>query len=211
MSTDARSPAHADRADRLAGRLAVPVLVAALASIPATFLTLFDDPYATAGSVVNLLSGAVLVAETVVLFAVAEDRRDWLRRHRWLVAFTAVLVPAVVFAVGPVQLLRLVRLAGALRILRVRRIVKAGRILQDRHELTGRGARVLTGALILAGALFVGLVLTDPTAVGESQQFLDAVTDRVGAFGILLAGVLLGAATYVVRERRARDGEEEPD
>ena len=187
----------ADRADRLAERLAVPVLVAALASIPATFLTLFDGMLATAGSTLNLLSGAVLVAETVVLLAVAEDRRAWLRANRWLVALAAVVVPAVVFAVGPVQLLRLVRLVGALRILRVRRIVRAGHIIRERHDLDERWGRAVTWSLTLAAAGFVAVVLADPSST--SRAWLEQVTARVGVLGVAVAGVLIGAATYVVR------------
>ncbi|MFA9429513.1 hypothetical protein [Egicoccus sp. AB-alg2] len=191
---------RSDRADRLAERLAVPVLVAALASVPATFLTLLGEPLATAGSTLNTLSGAVLVAETVVLLAVAGDKRAWLRRNRWLVALTLAVIPAVVFAVGPVQLLRLLRVFGALRIVRVRRIVKAGRVIGERHGLRGPWARAVTAVSTLTAAAFVGMVLADPTS--RESRWFQAVTDRVGVPGILVAGLLLGIATYVVRTNR---------
>jgi CsoR family transcriptional regulator, copper-sensing transcriptional repressor len=191
---------RADRADRLAARLSGPVLVAALASIPATFLTLFDGAYATVGSTLNALSGAVLIAETVVLLALADDKRAWLRRNRWLVGLSVLLVPAVIFAVGPVQLLRLLRVVGALRIVRVRRIVKAGRIIRERHGLTSRWSRFVTGTLVTATAAFVALVLADPTS--ESRRLLDDAVGRVGPFGVLLAGSILAAATFVVRSNR---------
>lgn len=191
-----------DRAERLADRLSGPVLLAALASIPATFLTLLEGTYATVGSALNLVSGAVLVAETVVLLAVAEDKRAWLRTNRWLVGLTIAIVPAVVFAIGPVQLLRAVRLLGALRIVRVRRILKAGRIIRDRHGLTSGWEKAVTGVLTLATALFVAMVLADPTS--QSRRLLDTVTGRVGAVGVLAAGVLLAFATYVVRTSRDR-------
>jgi CsoR family transcriptional regulator, copper-sensing transcriptional repressor len=191
-----------DRADRVADRLSVPVLVAALASIPATFLTLLDGAYQTAGTALNGVSGVVLVAETVVLLAVAEDKRAWLRRNRWLVALAVAIVPAVVFAVGPVQLLRLLRVAGALRILRVRRILKAGRILRTRHGFTSGWERVVTFAITLVTAAFVAIVLADPTS--RSRELLDVAAGRFGVAGILVAGLLLGIATYVVRVNRQR-------
>lgn len=191
-----------DRAERVAERLSGPVLVAALASIPATFLTLLDGAYQTTGSALNAVSGAVLVAETVVLLAVAEDKRAWLRRNRWLVGLTIALVPAVVFAVGPVQLLRLARLVGALRIVRVRRILKAGRIIRERHGLTARWERVVTGAVSLVVAAFVAVVLADPTS--QSRQLLEGAAGRSEVLGAALAGVLLAAATYVVRTNRRR-------
>jgi CsoR family transcriptional regulator, copper-sensing transcriptional repressor len=196
-------PASAERAERWAERLSVPVLVAALASIPATFLTLLDGGYAVAGSTLNVVSGAVLVAETVVLLAVAEDKRAWLRTNRWLVALTVAVVVAVVFAIGPVQLLRLVRVVGALRVVRVRRIISAGRIIRERHGLTGRWERIVTVGLTLAAAAFVTVVLADPTS--QSRQLLDGAAGRSGALGIALAGALVAIATYVVLSARRQD------
>lgn len=194
--------AHQGRAERLAQRLSGPVLVAALASVPATFLTLLDGPFEVTGNALNAVSGAVLVAETVVLLAVAEDRRAWLRRNRWLVALALAVVPAVVFAVGPVQLLRLARLVGALRIVRVRRILKAGRIVRDRYGLDERWERLTTGAVTLAVAAFVAIVLADPTS--ESRQFLDGAAGRSGVLAAVVAGVLIAVATAVVRTNRRR-------
>ncbi|MGW5878196.1 hypothetical protein ACWFMI_16785 [Nocardiopsis terrae] len=46
-------------------------------------------------------------------------------------------LPAVVFALGPAQVLRLVRIAGTLRLVRVSRIVEAGGAL---HRRTGPNA-----------------------------------------------------------------------
>lgn len=201
-TTEPRAPERVDRAERVAERLAGPVLIAALASIPATFLTLFDGAYQTAGSTLNAVSGAVLVAETVVLLALAEDKRAWLRRNRWLVGLTLVVVPAVVFAVGPVQLLRLARVVGALRIVRVRRIFKAGRIVRDRYGADARWARAATIGLTVAAAAFVAIVLADPTS--QSRQFLDGAAGRGGALSVALAGVLVATATYVVRANRKR-------
>ncbi|MBS3940553.1 MAG: hypothetical protein KG028_06295 [Actinobacteria bacterium] len=189
-----------ERADRLAARLAVPVLVAALASIPATFLTLLDGAWAATGSALNLVSGGVLIAEAVVLFLLAGDKRAWLRRNRWLAGLAVLMVPAVVFAVGPVQLLRLLRLVGALRIIRVRRILKAGRIIRERHALDHRWSNAVTWGLTLLAAGFVAVVLADPSST--SRAWLDQVTARLGILGVLVAGLVVGVATYVVRTNR---------
>jgi CsoR family transcriptional regulator, copper-sensing transcriptional repressor len=196
-----------DRADRWQAKLAIPVLVAALASVPAVFLTLFDDPYETVGGTINMVSGGVLVAEAVVLFAVADHRREWLRRNWWLVALAVIIVPAVIYAVAPVQLLRVLyvlRAVGALRIIRVKRIFKAGTILRERLGLNRwwqRTVGVLVTGLI---AVFVAIVLADPSS--QSRQLLDGAVDRLGVPGILLAGALLGGATLVVfRARGERD------
>lgn len=213
-----RSPSEAsastDRADRVADRLAVPVLIAALASVPAVFLTLFDDPWERLGTGINTVSGAVLVLETVVLLALAEDRRAWLRRNRWLVGLTVAVVPAVLFAIGPVQLLRLarvVRVAGALRIIRVGRILKAGRIVRERTGLDQGWQRAIGVGATLLCAAFVVIVLADDTST--SRRAVDGVLATVGLPGVVVAGLLLGAATYLVRTDRvgSRDRSEDAD
>lgn len=206
------APRHEDRADQLARRLAVPVLVAALAAVPAVFLTLLDDPWRTIGVGLNTLSGVVLIAETVVLIAVAEDKRAWFRRNRWLVLLAVALIPAVVFAVGPVQLLRLarvVRVIGALRILRIRRILKAGRILRERAGITQGWQRAISVAVTLLAAAFVSVVLADPTS--RSREWLDQVVAMVGWPGVVVAGLIIAGATYVVRSNRGDESDEDDE
>jgi CsoR family transcriptional regulator, copper-sensing transcriptional repressor len=199
------STTRTDRADRVAERLAVPVLIAALASVPAVFLTLFDDPWQGIGNGINLVSGGVIVLETVVLLVLTDDRRAWLRRHWWLVALAIVIIPAVLFAFAPVQLLRLtqlVRFAGALRIVRVGRIFKAGKIVRERAGLDQGWQRAIgIGATVLCAA-FVGIVLADPTSA--SREVLNSMVDTVGVPGVLVAGLLLGVATFLVRTDRVR-------
>jgi hypothetical protein len=186
------------------------VLVAALASIPAMFLSIAEGVWGTAGRVVDVASGVVLVAETVILLIVAEDRRAWIRGHLGLIAFTLLVVAAVVLAIGPVQVLRLVRTIGALRVLRAGRIVRAARALDDRTGL----ARALSAGAGLLVAVFVGIVLADPTS--RSNNLLELVVGQVGTTVVVLtsvlAGLVLGAATFLLARDRgsgadADDGE----
>lgn len=195
-----------DREAEWEERLALPVLIAALASVPAVFLTLLDDPYATVGTVANWLTGAVLIAETAILFLVAEDKRSWIRRHWWLILLTLAILLAVVFAVGPVQLLRLLRVVGALRLMRAGRILKAGRLLQRRLGLTGRWERVPTVLATVLVAAFVAVVLADPTS--QSRLLLEQILGST-AMTILtiLAGVILAVATFLVVRARGRRSE----
>lgn len=207
MSAESAAPrgpgnAPSEREARLQQRLAVPVLLAALASVPAVFLTLFDDPARTAGVVLNTLSGAVIVAEALVLFALSEHKLRWLRRNRVLVGLVLLVIPAAVVAAGPIQLLRLLKVVGALRIVRIGRIIKAGRILRERADLDGAWQRAIGLGVTLLVAAFVTLVLSDPTSY--TRQFLDGAVAWLGVTGAILAGAVLAIATYVVRTGRIR-------
>lgn len=196
-----------ERYERWEERLSGPVLIAALASVPAVFLTLLDGAPQVAGNVLNGVSGAVLVAETVVLAVLSRDKRRWVREHRGLLVLTAVVVPAVVLAVGPVQLLRLVRVFGALRLVRARRIFRAASELRDSAGLTGSTSKVISVLTALLVAAFVVVVLADPTS--RSRQLVESTLERVGGTGlfvaaVLLAGVLLAGASFVVARSRRR-------
>lgn len=196
-----------DPEDQWEQRLALPVIIAALASVPAVFLTLLDSPYETVGNVVNWLSGAVLVAETVVLFAVSRAKWEWIKRRKWLLLLTVVVIIGVVLAVGPVQLLRLLRAAGALRLVRAGRIVKAARIVRDKLALTGQWSKVSSAATTLLVAAFVGVVLADPTS--RSRQLLDRWLGGTSQVVLsVLAGAVLAVATFIVVRRQQRDRSE---
>lgn len=193
-----------DRAKTLEQRFTVPVILAALAAVPAMFLTSMEGTPAVAGNIVNYLSLAVLTAESAVLFVLAGDRRRWLLQHKSMVAVALATIPAVVLAVGPVQILRLVRFIGALRVLRVRRVIRAGRILRRRAGLTGPWGTAVVVVATVASAAFVASVLTDPTST--SRQVVEQAFARAGIAPVVLAGGLLAGATVVVW--RARRGEE---
>lgn len=200
----------ADRAEALERKLALPVIVAALVSVPAVFLTTLDGAAAQMGSVLNWASLAVLTGESVVLFLAAEDRMRWLREHRGMVAVALLAIPAVVFAVGPAQIFRLVRFIGALRVIRVNRILKAGRILRTRAQLEGVWRNAVAIGVTVIAAVFVALVLTDQTS--QTRAWIDEFAQRFGVAPVVVAGLILGAATFVVvRHRVVGDDEEEAD
>lgn len=190
----------ATREEKWQDRLALPVLVAALASIPAMFLSVADGWLGTTGRWVDIASGLVLVAETVILVVVAEDKRAWIKGHLGLIGMTLLVVAAVVLAVGPVQVLRLVRTVGALRILRAGRIVKAADTLRERWGFTGRFSHVFSFGAGLLVAVFVGVVLADPTS--RTHSLVVALLGDVNTVVIVLlsavAGLILGGTTYLL-------------
>lgn len=200
-------------ADRVERGLSVPVLVAALASVPALFLTVLGEGVlAEAGHALNLLAGLVLTGETVLLLVLAKDRLAWVRAHRWTIAVTGLTLLALVFLLGPVQLLRMVRAVGALRILRIKRIISAGRIIRRRLNL-GRGwASVVVGATSVLAALFAVVVLSDPTspvrslaaALMERGTLTQLGQGWTGlALSVLGAAVLFVSALVLLLSRRS--------
>ena len=203
QGTGADDEAADPRLHRVEQRLAVPVVVAAVASIPAVFLSMGDPPLSQLGQVLNWASLSVLTAESVILFWLARDRRRWLRENRFLLGVTLIALLAVVFAVGPLQLLRLVRFVGAVRVLRVNRIVKAGRILRERADLEGPLRNAIAIGVTGLAAVFVALVLADPTS--QSRRAVEHVVGSFGIWPVVLAGLILFGATVVVLRARGED------
>jgi CsoR family transcriptional regulator, copper-sensing transcriptional repressor len=194
-----------DRRDHLAAwwerRLALPVVLAAAVSVPAVFLTMADDErFVLAGTAVNWASVVVLTGEAVMLFLLAGDRFAWAKRHWWKLAIAAAAIPAVILAVGPVQVLRLIQFVGALRILRASRIIKAGQVLARRSKLRGPWRYVPTVGGATLAAVFVAVVLADPTST--SRQYLERAGGWITWLVVILAGSILAAATFIVLRRR---------
>lgn len=197
------------RAERLERKLAVPVICAALVSVPAVFLTTLDGTAAQVGTVLNWVSLAVLTGESVVLFLIASDRVRWLKENRTMVAIVVVMVPAVVFAIGPAQLFRLVRFVGALRVIRVNRILKAGRILRRRADLEGFWRNAVAFGVTVLAAVFVAMTLADQTS--QTRVWAERLTGRFGVVPLVVAGLILAVATFVVVRNRAGSAPDEDD
>lgn len=181
----------------------VPVLVAAAASVPAVFLVRLDGPVSLVGSVLNWASMLVLTAESVLLFWSSGDRLRWLRDHWWMALVTVVTVPAVIFAIGPAQVLRLIRVVAAIQLLRVFRLVKVAHVVHRRSWTLGRLRYILGAGVLVLAAVLTGFVLTDEDSA--TRQTVEAVVERwgwtplVGAVLLVLAS--LGSLVTWIRRR----------
>lgn len=203
-----------DRAAELEERFSLPVIVAAIASIPAVFLSMMDGPARVAGDVINYATLAVFAAEFLTLLWAAEDKRRWVREHRFVILVLLAAIPAVILFVGAVQALRLGHLitrfltgithfvsgathamAGAtrfltgLKIARLRQLFRAFRKLRERTGLCGWRWGAVRSAFAVLGLVALGMVLADRESA--TRQFLD---DVVGAYG---PAVLVGFALAV--------------
>ncbi len=211
MTNDQTGPQDRNsRADRLERQFAVPVVVAALVSVPAVFLTSIGDGFwAVLGTVLNWASVAVLTTESVALFILAGDRLAWVRRYAWPLVITALAIPAVILSLAPVQVLRLLltllRHIAALRILRAKRLVSAGRVIGRRISTVGRWRHFPVAAGSAAAVVFVALILADPVSVQAHHRALSEIIDWVGMGPAFAAAGVAGvgaAALFAWRRRR---------
>lgn len=192
-----RDPTLHERAERWEERLAIPVLAAALVSVPAIFLvTTTDGVSETVGRILNWASMMVLLGESLVLLLLSKDIVDWIGSHRWELVLAVATVPAVVLAVGPVQILRVILAVGTLRVLRVRRILRAGRIMLRKLNLGTRDRKVVFGVVVVLAGVFVGIVLANPES--KTHRFLAWIIEQIGFAATVLTGVLIAGTLYVV-------------
>lgn len=104
-------------------RLELPLLVAALLTVPALIIeqSRTEEPRTTIGTVLNWTVWAAFVAEVVLMLRVAPDRGKWLRDHPLdvaIVLLTPPFLPASLQAARVFRLLRLLRLLRAVVLIR---------------------------------------------------------------------------------------------
>ncbi|SIO85696.1 metal-sensitive transcriptional repressor family protein [Nocardiopsis sp. JB363] len=202
-----RPPEQNSLSTALERHLAIPVLVSAVLSVPAVFLALWGQGiWSEIGARVNWLAGLVLWAEWILLIVLAEDKLGWLRTHRWSTFVAVLTVPAVVFALGPAQLLRLTKVAGTLRLVRVTRIIEAGGVLRRRMGLRGLWGKVALIVTLALSAVFIATVLLDPDS--PARRFLADLPGLFEPWKLLLAAVLIaiaGALILAIGRRGARN------
>jgi CsoR family transcriptional regulator, copper-sensing transcriptional repressor len=167
-----------DLAQAIEDRADVPVLVAALASVPAVFLTMTSGVWAVIGTVLNTASGITLIGESVLLLLVSGERLRWIREHRGELVLAIATLPTVVLFVGPVQVFRLIIFLSAMRLLRVRRILAAADVISRRAELPRHHRTLVLAAVTTVAVVFVAVVLLDPHSV--SHRIADWVAQHVG-------------------------------
>ncbi|WP_205325879.1 hypothetical protein [Glycomyces sp. YM15] len=189
-------------------KLRLPVIVAVCASVPAVFLTLWSDgEMAMAGKVIGWAAGIVLWVESIILLLAAEHKRDWLWRHKWMLVVCLLTLVSLVVAAGGAQVLRLVTLVGSIRVLRAKRIFNAAQVLGRRFGIVGGWRSWAVMAVGGIAALFTALVLVDPTS--QYLALLSWIEGNLRLVPILVAGVILAVATWLVVRAREVGGEAE--
>ena len=195
--------------ERWEKRLAWPVLIAAIMSVPAVFLTLLDEPWEMIGHTLLYLTTAVLILETTVFFLISPKKIDWVRRNWWLIGLTIATVLAVIFSIGPMQLFRALRSVGALRVLKAKQVAKAGESLAKRSRSKWNRWLGQILATLVVGT-FVVLALTVPES--EARTTLENYVGEDGVpFAAAAAGIVTVIAMYflVRTPRKQQDSDHE--
>jgi CsoR family transcriptional regulator, copper-sensing transcriptional repressor len=191
--------------ERWENRLAWPVLIAAVVSVPAVFMTLLDEPWEMIGHIGLYLVTVVLVLETTILFLVSPTKVTWIRRNWWLIGLTGGGVLAVIFSIGPLQLFRVLRSVGALRVFRAKQMARAGESLGKKAG--ARWTQMLGKVLAtLVVAAFVVIAMVDPDSEARST-----IEGLVGEEGVIAAAVAAGLITLVGMYFLVRSPRDEED
>jgi len=126
-------------------RLAVPLLVAALLTIPAIAIEQSDvgQPWDTIANVLNWVIWTAFLGEAILMLRVVDDRWRWVREHPLEVAIVILTPPFLPPSMQAARVFRLLRLLRLLRLgMLVRRFLSTGGI---------RDAAVLAAMTVLGG------------------------------------------------------------
>jgi voltage-gated potassium channel len=212
--------------EQLARKIEVPLLIAALLTIPAIAIeeSTLGQPWDTIGTLLNSVIWLAFLGEIIVMLRITTDRGAWLRRHPLEVAIVVLTPPFLPAAL---------QAARVFRLLRVLRLIKAG--LMTRRLLSTEGVRdaaVLAVVAVLGGgAAFAAIEKTDAsghtitawdgvwwamttvTTVGYGDYSPRTDAGRAIAIVVMLAGIgfvavlTAAAADRFMRSSRKEDSE----
>jgi voltage-gated potassium channel len=196
------APRTAENEERWERRFFWPVVVAALATVPAL---LFQQAEAEARQTFGIVLGAatwlVFAAEFGVMMRVAPNRRRWLTRNPFsvpIVVLTFPLLPQALNAMG------IVRTTRVLRLLRLLRVIRAARLLRRFLTLDGmRWAAVLVFLVVLLGGIAFAEIEGKPVDDGlwwavTTITLLGSEIVPKTEGGRIIAVVILGAGVSLV-------------
>jgi voltage-gated potassium channel len=187
-----------ERSERIERQLELPLLVAALLTIPALAIELSHagNTLGTVATVLNWTIWLAFLAEALIMVSVVPDRRRWLRDHPLdvaIVIFTPPFLPASL------------QVARVFRLLRLLRLVKLAALTRGLLSTEGvRDAAVLAMLTVLGGGAAYAAVekgqnlsawdgvwwaMTTVTTVGYGDSYPRTTAGRVIALAVMLVGI----------------------
>lgn len=137
------------RAQKVARRFEIPVLIAALLVVPTIIIeqSSIGDPWSTIAYWMNWLIWIVFLLEVVVMLLVVPSKKKWLLRHPLEVAIVVLSPPFMPASLQSTRMLRLLRLV---------RLLRVAKLVRDIFSVRGLYLAAFTSLLIVlaGGAAF---------------------------------------------------------
>lgn len=179
------------------------VLLAALASVPATYWHSSKGSMHDVGVVMGWLIWLVFAAEVVVMSIVSDDPRAWMRGHQFELFVTVTSFPILLDLPGVRELIGVFPLLGSVKLLKALKILKLAKVFKLLHasSLAGWVVRIVS---VAAGLVVLGLVgsmtshkkLESP---GHGVKYLaDEVSDVVGTGSTVVVLAFVAALVGLV-------------
>lgn len=191
-----------ERSERIARRFELPLLVAAVLTIPIAILELvpLPHPWGIIGNTLNWTIWLVFLAEVVVMLAVVPSKRGWLRGHLVDVAIVGLTPPFLASIVQSARVLRLLRLLRFLRLAPLVRLlftaegIRYAALLALLTAVIGGAAFASTEHLSFGDGIY--WAITTMTTVGYGDVTPRSPEGKAIAIAVMLIGI--GFATLVI-------------
>lgn len=178
-----------DRTERL---LTWAVLVAALASVPATYWHSSKGSMHDIGLLMGWLIWLVFATEVVIMLVTSDEPRAWMRGHQFELFVTITSFPLLLDLPGMRQLIGVFPLLGSVKLLKALKILKLAKVFKLLHSSS------LAGWLVRVASVAAGLVVLGLVGSMVSHEKIKSPSDGVDYLADEVSDVLGAGSTVVV-------------